>query len=124
MVGRFFMGKLNIFMKPIKANKYLSFLNLSPCDIGTEKLKRASSSNFSSFSSKYSSDGSKMESLKMIQRAFELNEDDVRANNNYVFANRTKSAKDLKIGAFFDGQVTSMTSFGAFVNIGMVFKMI
>ena len=65
-----------------------------------------------------------MESLKMIQRAFELNEDDVRANNNYVFANRTKSVKDLKIGALFDGQVTSVTSFGAFVNIGMVIEMI
>ena len=94
-------------------------MNLSPSDIGTEKLKRASSSKFSSFSSKYSSDGSKMESLKMIQRAFELNEDDVRANNNYVFAKKTKSVKDLKLGALFDGQVTSVTSFGAFVNIGV-----
>ena len=64
-----------------------------------------------------------MESLKMIQRAFELNEDDVRANNNYVFTKKTKSVKDLKIGAQFDGQVTSVTSFGAFVNIGMVIKL-
>ena len=54
----------------------------------------------------------------MIQRAFEMNEDDVRANNNYVFVKKTKSVKDLKIGAEFDGQVTSVTSFGAFVNIG------
>ena len=56
------------------------------------------------------------------QKAFELNEEDIRVNNNYEFRKSVIKLNDLKPGMEFVGQVTTITSFGAFVNIGTVSK--
>ena len=84
------------------AETYLKRLGCSVEDIGTTKLRDKSRNKdvIKDLSSKYD-----LDALKLIKRAFEMDEEDIRVDNNYDFhrGDEDKSKLELKVGLVTTG---------------------
>ena len=99
------------------AEHYLRKLSCTPEDIGTTKLRnkcRKNPSFVEELSTKYDTD-----SLNLIKRAFEMDEENIRVDNNYDFRRSVQKEKvEIKVGLEVNGLVTNIAGFGAFVSLG------